>query len=230
MKNQCFITKCFICCILLFIVSCSKKSINSPESPYEDTEYKDTETAIDLGLSVKWADRNVGAIRPEVYGGYFAWGEIEKKSEYSWFTYDFANDNNGYKFYKYNTNSSYGYVDSLVILEKQDDVASVTLGGKWRIPTADEWQELIDLCKWEWDTINGVDGLRVTSSNGNSIFLPAAGHKYDGMRYYSEGSYCDYWSSSLNASYPREACGIRNGYIHNDYRYNGFSIRAVCNR
>lgn len=221
MKLISYFELCFLSCIAIIAVSCGEGNTNSPENTY-------TIQAIDLGLSVKWADRNIGAIRPEVYGGYYAWGEIEKKSEYSWFTYDFANDDRGYDFYKYNTNEQYGYVDSLLVLEKQDDVAAMKLGGKWRIPTTEEWQELIDKCEWEWNKINGINGLLVTASNGNSIFLPAAGHKYDGMRYYSEGSYCDYWSSSLDSEYPREAYGMRNGNIHNDYRYNGFSVRAVC--
>lgn len=222
MKKTSFLTSCFLCCIIMLATSCSDSNTNSP-----DLTNHITYNAIDLGLSVKWADKNVGAIRPEVYGGYYAWGETEKKSEYSWFTYDFTNDNSGYDFYKYNTQSSYGYVDSLMVLEPQDDVAHIKLKGGWRMPTNEEWQELINKCTWEWDRVNGISGMRVTARNGNSIFLPAAGHKYDGMRYYGEGSYCDYWSSSL-AENPREAWGMRDGHLHDDYRYNGFSVRAVC--
>lgn len=214
-----------VVCICLLIVSCSGDKENSPDS---DLVENSATNAIDMGVSVKWADKNVGASRPEIYGAYYAWGGTWKKSEYSWFTYDFSNDNNGYEFWKYNTKESYGYIDSIIVLEEQDDVASQLLGKKWRIPTAEEWQELIDNCSWKSGKLNNIYGMYVTASNGNTIFLPAAGHKYDGMRYYSEGSYCDYWSSTLNSEYPREAVGMRNGHIHNDYRYNGFSIRAVC--
>lgn len=215
----------FILCACLLMESCSSEKENSP---IPDSGTSSSVTAVDMGVSVKWADKNVGATRPDVYGGYYAWGEIWKKSEYSWFTYDFSNDKDGYEFWKYNTKESYGYIDSLIVLEEQDDVASQLLGKKWRIPTTEEWQELIDNCSWEWGKVNNINGMVVTASNGNSIFLPAAGHKYDGMRYYSEGSYCDYWSSTLNSDYPREAVGMRNGYVRTDYRYNGFSIRAVC--
>ena len=211
--------------ICLFASSCSGERENSP---LPESETSTSVNAVDMGVSVKWADKNIGATRPEVYGGYYAWGETWKKSEYSWFTYDFSNDDNGGEFWKYNTRESYGYVDSLVILEEQDDVARLLLGKNWRIPTAEEWQELIDNCSWEWGKLNNINGMYITASNGNTIFLPAAGHKYDGLRYYYEGSNCDYWSASLNAEYPKEAYGMRNGYMHKDYRYNGFSIRAVC--
>ncbi|MGM9816741.1 MAG: hypothetical protein ACI304_06750, partial [Lepagella sp.] len=38
---------------------------------------------VDLGLSVKWATKNVGATSPSDYGDYYAWGETSTKSSYT---------------------------------------------------------------------------------------------------------------------------------------------------
>ena len=124
--------------------------------------------AVDLGLSVKWATFNVGASKPEDYGDYFAWGETEPKEEYSWATY---------KWYDGTTNNitKYNKTDSLTTLEPEDDAAHVHWGDKWRMPTKEELQELIDSCQWERTTVNEVRGNTVTGPNGNSIFIPLAG-------------------------------------------------------
>lgn len=180
---------------------------------------------VDMGLSVKWADRNVGAERPDLYGNYYAWGEIETKSVYSWTTYQLCGFEAEYDFLKYNTKENYGTVDSLVVLDRQEDVAATFSDGKWRIPTKEEWQELITKCTWKDDVVNGVVGKRVIAPNGNSIFLPAAEHK--GASSF-DGGMCDYWSSSLSPEYPFHAYMMRNGRIKIDYRYKGYPIRAVC--
>lgn len=121
--------------------------------------------AIDLGLSVKWASRNVGASSPEEYGGYYAWGETEEKSDYDWKTYKYYNDNH---FVNIGSNIS----------GTQYDVAHMKWGGSWRMPTLSEFEELINNCTWKWTTYNGVGGQLVTSPNGNSIFLPATGYRH----------------------------------------------------
>ena len=94
--------------------------------------------AVDLGLpsGLKWATMNVGATKPEEYGAYFAWGEMEPKSNYSGSTYKFelGTDSNG-PFSKYVTNSSYGTVDNKTVLDPDDDAAHVNWGGNWRMPT-----------------------------------------------------------------------------------------------
>ena len=120
---------------------------------------------IDLGLSVKWASHNVGASSPEGFGGYYAWGETEEKSDYSLETY------------KYYQNGSWINIGSN-ISGTQYDVAHVKWGGSWRMPTLDEIIELVENCSWKWTTYNGVEGQLVTGPNGNSIFLPAAGYRY----------------------------------------------------
>lgn len=115
--------------------------------------------AVDLGLSVKWATSNVGGEQPDDFGGYYAWGETEEKEDYSKANYHELNPDNKY----------------MDISGSDYDVAHVKWGGKWRMPTIDEFQELVRSCNWEWEITEGVSGYKVTGPNGNSIFLPAAG-------------------------------------------------------
>lgn len=131
--------------------------------------------AVNLGLSVKWAACNVGASSPEEYGGYYAWGETEEKSDYSWDTYKWCNGSWD-SMTKYCTDSYCRTVDNKTVLDPEDDVAHVKLGGSWRMPTLDEIEELCNECTWTSTTYNGVKGQLVTGPNGNSIFLPAAGY------------------------------------------------------
>ena len=186
--------------------------------------------AVDLGLSVKWASCNVGAESPEEYGGYYAWGETEEKSNYSWETYKWCNGSYD-TMTKYCTNSSYGTVDNKTILDPEDDVARVKWGDGWRMPTKDEIKELVNKCSWEWTTVNGVNGQKVTGPNGNSIFLPAAGRR-DGTGLYYRGSVGYYWSGTLyeyDSYYAYYLCFYVWNYNWNDchYRYYGFSVRPV---
>ena len=124
--------------------------------------------AVDLGLSVKWASCNIGATRPEGYGDFYAWGETETKQVYN---------NTTYKFY----NLEWGTVTKIGqdITATQYDVAKRKLGDEWRMPTRDEWVELLRNCSVESTVVNGTSGFRVTGPNGNSIFLPSAGRLYD---------------------------------------------------
>lgn len=169
--------------------------------------------AIDLGLSVKWASCNVGANAPEEYGDYFAWGEISPKSRYS--------DNNSV---------TYGKAMSDISGNAQYDAARANWGGNWRMPTRAEQDELFNECTWEWTTLNGVNGYRVTGPNGNSIFLPATGYR-DGTSLVDEGSYGNYWSSTPSGSgsdYARSLEFDSNDYFWNNYyRYGGYSVRPV---
>jgi uncharacterized protein YjdB len=185
--------------------------------------------AVDLGLSVYWASCNIGASTPEEYGDYFAWGETEPKEDYSWSTYKFGTSSFG-PFSKYNTKESYGPVDNKTVLDPEDDVASVKLGGKWRMPTDAEWEDLRTKCTWAWTTQNGINGQLVTASNGNSIFLPAAGSR-DGTDLFNAGSTGLYWSSSLDSGNPFNAWLVRfvsGGKYRNYYdRCSGFSVRPV---
>ena len=186
---------------------------------------------VDLGLpsGLKWATCNVGANNPWEYGGYYAWGETEEKSNYSWSTYKWCNGSYD-SLTKYCTSSSYGTVDNKTVLDPEDDVAHVKWGGSWRMPTKAELDELRNNCTWNWTTLNGVNGYTVTGPNGNSIFLPAAGYRY-GTEVNSRGSYGYYWSSSLlsDHSYGAHLLGFSSGYHDWSYggRCNGLSVRPV---
>ena len=200
----------------------------------EDIVEDTIEGAVDLGLSVKWAECNLGASKPEEYGGYYQWAGTKDVSDKSiWLDWDNCPYHTGSDEYsgwtKYCTNSSYGTVDNKTRLEASDDAATVNIGEKWRMPTDAEWTELIDNCTWTWTTLNGVNGYMVTSKkNGNSIFLPAAG-----FRQWSSldlvGSDSLYWSSSLYTSVSPYCVFFHSGTVHssNYNRCSGLSVRPV---
>lgn len=157
---------------------------------------------VDLGLpsSLLWATCNIGAESPEEYGDYFAWGETVPNINVSWGSYSWC-DGTMYIMTKYCATENFGTVDDLVLLELDDDAAHVNWGGSWRMPTSEEYAELINssYTTWEWTTFNDVNGILITSkANGNSIFLPAAGYYYSGNN--SLGDRGQYWSSSLYAA------------------------------
>ena len=197
---------------------------------------------VDLGLSVKWAACNVGASKPTEYGGYYQWAGTTDVSDTGidlyWDNCPYhtgSNSSSGWT--KYNTKSSYGTVDNKTVLESMDDAASVALGGKWRMPTDAEWDELMntDNCSWTWTAINGVYGYKVQSKKAgytdNWIFLPAAGYRtFNKLSYV--GTYGYYWSSSLKTDMPYEALGLFFSSKGFDLsvtgsRYEGKSVRPV---
>lgn len=215
---------------------------------------------IDLGLpsGTKWACCNVGADKPEAYGGYYAWGETEIKDNYEWWNYKWC-DGDYDKLNKYCIHKKYGIVDNKTTLEPEDDVATVKWGGDWRMPTSKEISELSEKCKieiiikgnrydyWETQTSEEKDGYLFIGSNGNCIFLPAAGYKGWGFNPLETGSYCQIWSSNLyveeythspSYSWSDGACfggwgedkdgggAYWNGYTYRDY---GKSVRPVMN-
>ena len=137
---------------------------------------------VDLGLpsGTLWATCNVGAYIPEEYGDYFYWGETEQKG----------------------VSEAYSFTDNPMELLPENDAATVNWGGDWRMPSLAQIEELINenYTTTEWTTLNGVNGRKITSkSNGNSIFLPAAGNME------SSGNYGWYWSRSINASSNQNA-------------------------
>jgi hypothetical protein len=173
--------------------------------------------AVDLGLSVKWANRNVGATCPEEYGGYYGWGDP---------TGTITSTNEADYFYFFDpTERIYG---------TKHDIASVKWGGNWRLPTQGEQQELVDKCTWTWTTLNGVNGCKVVGPNGNSIFLPASGYRLGkivrrvGMEFdMYEGNY---WSGEMKykSEYASELyfrSDFRN--LSGHYPYYGLSVRPV---
>ena len=188
--------------------------------------------AVDLGLSVKWATCNIGASTPEEYGDYYAWGETETKEDSSWETYKYGDSD---ALTKYCTNSDHGTVDNKTVLEPEDDVAHVKLGGSWRMPTDAEWEELLENCTWTKTTNyngTGVEGRIVTATNGKSIFLPAAGYGGTGptIDYWNPSGH--YWSSTITDA-PHIAWSLyfdSAGHLYGDTfaRTWLFSVRPVC--
>ena len=162
---------------------------------------------VDLGLSVKWATMNVGASSPEGYGDYYAWGEKSPKSSYD--------EDNSKTYGKSSYNHDIGG-------DSSTDAARANWGGSWRLPTAEEFRELIDNCNWTWTTLNGKAGYKVVSKkNGNSIFFPAAGYRSGTSLYYAgESGY--YWSSTPIEDYSYIACIL---YFNSRYHNVGYSGR-----
>ncbi len=170
---------------------------------------------VDLGLpsGLKWATCNVGATAPEKFGNYYAWGEITTKSEYT------------------EENSvTYKKTMSDISGNAEYDVARADWGGTWRIPTYSEMTELRNNCTWTWTTQNGLYGYKVTGPNGNSIFLPAAGHTQGS----TSNPYGYYWSSTPSSSTYRVDIdayyiSLAQGSIARSTkdRYIGQSVRPV---
>ena len=172
---------------------------------------------VDLGLpsGLKWATCNVGASQPHGYGNYYAWGETTTKT-----SYDQSNSvTYGQQINDFSGNATY-------------DAARANWRSTWRMPTKAEMLELLNNCTWTWTSQSGVTGYKVTGSNGNSIFLPAAGDCDGSSRYYV-GEYGYYWSStpSANESYTHGAYSLYFGSgDHSVYWYNrnyGLTVRPV---
>ena len=203
---------------------------------------------VDLGLSVNWANCNVGADKPEDYGDYYAWGEIEPKESYTWENHRFrtgGNNEDDLKLSKYTSmyytsmldaDNRYYVADNKTLLDLEDDVAHVKWGGNWRIPTDQEMNELIDSCTLIWTTVNGVNGCLITSKisgfTDRSIFLPAAG-RYFRTNNYNAGTWGSYWSNSVNKDDISTRAGVltigsNHASVKITFRIMGQSVRPVC--
>ena len=231
--------------MMVFAVGCTKsdgpnngENVNGQNDTIVDNGGTiDGHDYVDLGLpsGTLWAICNVGADKPEDYGDYFAWGETTPKELYDWKSYKYGRFiHERYELNKYCTDSVYGldgFVDHLAHLELEDDVARACWGGGWRMPTIEEWEELYEHSSSEWTAQNGVSGWHFTASNGNSLFLPAAGYWWDGE--FNCADLGVYWSSSLNIEYPNRGWsfhfGMYNGHLcGSSDRNRGQTVRAVC--
>ena len=158
------------------------------------------------------SDVRVTTYTPEGYGDYFAWGETQPKDYYDWSTYRWCNGDYD-QLTKYCTISGYGYngfTDNLTTLLPEDDAATASWGDGWRMPTQAERQELSNNTTKAWTTQNGVNGRLFTASNGNSLFLPAAGCRWVG-ELYNAGGDGGYWSGSHGSALPNPARQILLG-------------------
>ena len=214
-----------LCCLAALLVACDKSEKRVVDCGGTIAQ------PIDLGLSVKWADHNLGAEKPQDFGRYFAWGETKAKtSGFDWNNYKYGTSSTEVTKYKCDTIPP----DTL---QAMDDAATANWGGKWRMPTASELQELVDNCTWEKTAL----GFKATSKvNGNSILLPAAGY-IDGAEHIAalqmfESMNTYYWSNKVDEKFPGDA--IRLGIkcnndtttiieIGSTRRALGLSIRPV---
>lgn len=228
-KKTLILFKTFL--LVAFVItwtSCStgddtEESIPTPDNPVAYTFCPDSHHPhmIDLGLpsGTKWACCNVGASKPEDYGGYYAWGETKEKSRYDYSTYIHCDGS-------YETCHDIGND----IAGTQYDAATANWGSAWVMPSLEQMNELKGKCTSMWTTGNGINGIRFTASNGTSIFLPAAGYRWGGVLGYA-GSKGGYWSSTLYESYNSHACDLYflSGDVYmNDYsREYGQSVRPV---
>lgn len=188
---------------------------------------------VDLGLSVKWANFNLGAAKSEEYGKYYAWADTRgytpsESHDFSWANTPYCTNpsdiTSSSSWSKYNTTDA--------TLEPSDDAATVNLGGSWRMPTHAEFEELDRKCTWTWITQNGVHGYKVSSKkNNNSIFLPACGVML-GTNLAAADMQAWYWSNRI---FPSKVCQARHSYFNDgghwsdgmDMRSNGYCVRPV---
>lgn len=193
---------------------------DEPGVPLEPVELE----SVDLGLSIKWANLNIGAQRPEYSGELFAWGEHSQKESYSWDNYVFkASDGS---FTKYNVDTSHGNLDYRIFLDPSDDPAVYAINSRWRTPTYAEWEELRDGCDWVWTddySGTGVPGFIVSGRGAyseNSIFLPEVAGS-DGV------PVGHYWTSELFTSDSKQAYCFSFLYDCTAARTLGYPIRPV---
>ena len=207
-----------------------EKSFTTLIYEQEPSGYINGYAYVDLGLpsGLKWATYNVGASSTESYGDYYAWGETEIKSEYT-------EDNSLTYGLEISELEAQGYIDADGNLTPSHDAATANWGGSWRMPTKAELEELDDKCTWTWTTQNGVKGCKVTGSNGNSIFFPAAGYRNGSSLNETGGNgYC-WTSTSYVSSYSYYLDGVCYLVFTSDiqfvncdeYRFFGFSVRPV---
>lgn len=183
---------------------------------------------VDLGLpsGTKWATVNIGADTPEDFGNYYSWGESSNKNNYSWATYSWkvsGQVTNGVESIPLEEN---GTIKSL---SKTVDTATNLWGGEWRMPTLEEWKELIDNCTSYAVKLNGVAGRAFLGSNGNMIFIGAPGYRYSNS-YSSDYGY--YWTSVQSSeTYAHHALiptsKTSTPSTSTTYKYYGCTIRPV---
>lgn len=195
---------------------------NGTEKAYLNCPDTNHPHLIDLGLpsGTKWACCNVDASKPEEYGGYYACGETQTKEVYNWSTYQYGND----KEHLVNIGND--------ISGTQYDVATLKWGSTWHIPTGKQCLELCNNTTKKWISINGVNGMKFTGSNGGAIFIPAGGRVDDSVLD-SEGKFAHCWTSSMDYDWVPSFCSglILNSdgsaYTGSQWRCTGENIRPV---
>lgn len=172
---------------------------------------------VDLGLpsGLKWAAHNVGASSSTEIGNIYAWGEIVTKTEYV---------ESNCTTYQLNMEDISG--------NPEYDAARANWGMSWRMPTKEEFEELLNNCTWEWEVRDGVGGKKVTGPNGNHIFMPITGYQYGTSFYMQDFGY--YWTSTPITNYENYSYDFffdmeLNLSMGFDDRCYGQPVRAVSN-
>ena len=191
---------------------------------------------IDLGLpsGLKWATMNVGATSETEKGDYFMWGSAKPntKTTCNWMKNPFNNGSDSCDEEYFNAHKS-EWLDDNDNLKTEYDAVRTNMGGDWRMPTKDDFQELLDNTDSEWVTINDVDGWKFTSrvDENKYIFMPFSGERLDSS-FYFQGTFGNVWSSSLDTAEPYFAwyLGFSEDRVYADYyesRDFGFVVRGV---
>ena len=223
-----------IAAVMLIVAAIIVAGCNKPDEPKNVSGNFNGHDYVDLNLpsGTLWATCNVGASIPEGYGDYFAWGETEPKDFYGWSNYKYCKDDWN-RLIKYCSSSIFGYlhfIDDLTVLEDVDDAATAKWGSGWYMPTEAQWEELLQNTSSTWTTQNGVNGRLFTGSNGYTLFLPAAGNRWE-SEMNGIGTFGNCWSSSLFLRSPNGAkflvFGEDRSYVFYDARCKGGSVRAV---
>lgn len=141
--------------------------------------------AVDLNLpsGTLWANMNVGAVDRADIGRYFAWGELQPKSSYSWSNYKYCNGTKN-TITKYCTDASIwagsGEPDGLVTLQNMDDIVKQLWGPEWKMPTGMQLAELNDInhgftyVEYNGKKVYGAMFYKRGTPN-ESLFLPITG-------------------------------------------------------
>lgn len=209
--------------------------------------------AVDLGLpsGTKWASANVSATSPEGYGDYFQFGETTPctdQSENVGWNSSYTPGGTPYKGTSYSdcgTDKDPLFTDGILYKDSlgnwqcnfagnpKYDAATANWGATWQTPTHEQQTELsnTDYCTWTWTTLNGVKGYEVKSkTNGNSIFLPAAGRR-SGTTFLAVATEGLYASSQTTQTRANRLVGLRFNataiVFMQNYRYFGYTVRAV---
>jgi len=238
--------------IMLMLAVCSQASAQQTSVNAKTVEkITNGYEYVDLGLSVMWATKNMGANSPTDCGKFYAWGETKPKKDYAMDNYEFFCQTQNEKIEGTYINGKFtrgytkyvsevqaekqgydGYYDNRRLLDFSDDAARVVWGGKWCIPTLGEMNELCTQCVWTWTEINGKWVYKITGPNGNYIILPAGGACFRmKVCYANEDGF--YWTANAytgaksNGAYILHFNKTGHGITENETRYDGRVIRPV---
>lgn len=192
---------------------------NPPQNQAPITGKTNGHEWIDLGLpsGTRWATCNIGATQPSQPGGLYAWGETTTKTSYI----PGNSKTHGKNMNDISGNATY-------------DVATAKWGKGWRMPTKEEFEELVTYCSFpHYEKLNGRWGQKFTNhKNGRSFFLPATGHKENGSKHLEANGCGNYWTSTPHDDTYKNGAheyhfGAALGEMGQGERSSGFAVRAV---